>query len=328
MLGCDGRLRSERAVRMAQSVHGGGNRLTDALDEHLHQGMAQIVGGSSKKNVPHGHRDSKGAHHVALRFAQLQHAELGDEGGSHAALDNAHEGLDAAQLVGLLAVAGAFKLAKLDELVAEAVPLIEQPEGGAAQVVGAHRGKLVKRCALGGIDKVLLVEERMCAQLLQTFGLSEDACIDFALSEGFLDLCGLHLLYAQVELGVLAREAGEEARNEIGGDGGQHAYAESACERAASLVDALAQAARLSKHLLGVLHDDLPHIGQSERLLLAVENFSSQFLFELLHHGTERGLRHVAGLGGFQEVAMLRHGNDIFELLKRHDESWISYLQS
>ena len=71
--------------------------------------------------------------------------------------------------------------------------------------------------------------------------------------------------------------------------------------------------AGLFQHALGLLDDLLAQRRDLYGGLGAFEQRDAQLFFQLLHGDRQRGLRHVAALGGASEVALLGQGYDITE---------------
>src|SRR5690606_12269714 len=74
---------------------------------------------------------------------------------------------------------------------------------------------------------------------------------------------------------------------------------------------------RLIEHRLHLLNQPLPLVGKQNRLFGAIEDYSAELFFELLDLHAERGLGHVALLGGLREAPKPMHGKNVFQLSER-----------
>ena len=174
------------------------------------------------------------------------------------------------------------------------------------------------RVALGDVDIKLLIVECAELQFVEAVDARQNARVDALLGYGAAHLGRLHLHYADVHVGMVAEQRGEEARQQVGRYGGQHAHGECARQRFPLLEGRIAQAARPAQHLLGAAY----HLGARTRgldgLTPAVEDAQAQFILQLLYHRTKRGLGHLAVVRRAGEVLEAPHSHDIFQLLQCH----------
>ena len=99
-------------------------------------------------NFARGNRNGKRTNERSLLIGELQGAQFGDESGAHATLDDAHEGFDATEVVGPLTAESCFEMTEADQLIAEAMSFVEQPQRYFAQIGGTHRIAGVQFAAL------------------------------------------------------------------------------------------------------------------------------------------------------------------------------------
>ena len=146
-------------LHLLQLEHVFGNGLLNFGNDERAQVSAHKVFGIDHGDFAHGDGDGEGPNQFFLFFAQLQHGQLRYEGHAFSALHHAHECLDAAQRIGLLALFRLFELAKFHSLVAKTVALIKHPQVLAFEVGCADDTMLCQRVALGHITKKLLKKQ-------------------------------------------------------------------------------------------------------------------------------------------------------------------------
>ena len=108
-------------------------------------------------NLPRRARYGKGAHQLALLRAELRDGQFGDKSHPVAALYHAHECLEAPQAVGRLVYLYLLALTESHQLVAKAMPLVEQPEAFVVDVGRAQERILEDGFARRDVAKELLI---------------------------------------------------------------------------------------------------------------------------------------------------------------------------
>ena len=165
------------------------------------------------------------------------------------------------------------------------------------------------------VGQKLLIEERRLHIVVHIVEAHQDGGIELAPVEGTLDVGSLHLHHADVGLGVLALQAGEEPGQQIWGYGGQDAQTESACQRVALFVHDVVDAVGSHQHLPCLLYHFAAYLGGNHLLRRAFKYLHAQFGFQLLYHGAQRGLGDPTMLGGTGEMAKPIYRHNIFHLL-------------
>ena len=255
------------------------------------------------------------ANETELILIELRQRQLGDERYPLAMLHDAHERLDAAQRISLLAARGRLQATELHELVAEAVTLIEQPEVFVGEVSDLDAVLGEQRVLLRNVSQEALGIKRMLDEVVEAVDIRHDGGIEVAVGQRPFDVGRLQFHHAGVELRVLIHQLREELRNEVGRYGRQNTHGERSGEGAFLLFHSLFDAARLMQHLLGLLNHRPAIACGHDRLTSTVEDLHAEFGFQLLYHRAERGLRHVAGKGRFGEVAIAVERQYVFQLL-------------
>ena len=124
----DACLGSHPLLSVVELQHFAWHALAYALCQYVGDACAHKVGWGDEYDLACGNGQGEGSYQLALRGSQLLQGQFGYEGDAQPGFDHAHEGFDAPQRVAAPARCGRFQTAKADQLVAEAVAFVEQPE--------------------------------------------------------------------------------------------------------------------------------------------------------------------------------------------------------
>ena len=126
-------------------------------------------------------------------------------------------------MIGKLAGARRLHLAEAYQLVAEAMPFVEQPKLFAVQVGGAYYLIIIKSIFACYVCKELFIKQRCLAELFHSRQACHDTCVYLPALQSLLDVLRLHLRYADIQFGIFLHQLRKEARQQIRGDGGKYA---------------------------------------------------------------------------------------------------------
>ena len=89
--------------------------------------MADELAVRHQRDPTRGTREREATHQLAARSVQLLYSELRDEGHALPLLHEVHEGLETTAAIVELLARVVLEVAELRQLVAEAMPLVQQP---------------------------------------------------------------------------------------------------------------------------------------------------------------------------------------------------------
>lgn len=112
---------------VVQFQHVFGHAAFYCIYEHVEHGMPYEALCRHHDNLSCRYGDGEGAYQFSLPVGKLRQGKFGYESYALAVLNHAHECLYAPQAICCLACACLLKVAEFYQLVAEAVPLVEQP---------------------------------------------------------------------------------------------------------------------------------------------------------------------------------------------------------
>jgi len=121
---------------------------------------------------------------------------------------------------------------------------------------------------------------------------------------------------AQLDLGMIEAEPGEQARHEVL-RGADHADGDAAAAQALEVVHRLLGIVHLAQHARGVLVEAQARLGQLQALADAVEQRQFQRQLELLDLHRDRRLAQVQFLARAHEAALARHRAEDLQLPER-----------
>ncbi len=111
-----------------------------------------------------------------------------------------------------------------------------------------------------------------------------------------------------------------QAGQQVGADGVNHAEPELSRQRVLALLRDFGQDLRLLKYDIGLVDDLLTDLGNANFVLrTALEQAHVQLFLEFFDRDTERGLADETGLGRLAEVIFLGYRNDVTEFGQSHD---------
>ena len=195
-----------------QTEHLFGHGFLDMFYQYLRERMADEVLVRDEVNLTRGARNGKRTHQFALRVTELERGELGDKSHPEAAFHHVHKGFQASHVIGRLVDFHLLALAKAHQLVAKAMPFVEEPKPFVANVGGADDIVLEDRFIARDITKEFFVVKARAAKVLFRRLVGNDGGIDFPFREGGQCRCRLHLLDADIKLLVLFGNMLQKAR--------------------------------------------------------------------------------------------------------------------
>ena len=277
--------------------------------------MADKVAGGQQDHLPRGNGKGKRTHQLLLLHRQLFKGQFGDEGHPLSSLHHAHEGLDAPQRIGLLGLTGGRQVTELHQLVAEAMPFVQEPQRLPFEVGGTDGGAVEQSIPARDIDHELLVVERGLHVSFRFGQTDEDGRIEDSLAQGLTDFLRLQFHHPQVGLGMFLAQPGEEPGQQVGSDGGQYSQPERAAQGMLLLLHQFLDPGRSGQHFFGLLYHLLSDPRRHHLLGGTLEQFHPQLGLQFLNHGTQCGLGHPTLFGrlGKMPVAIDRHY--VFQLL-------------
>jgi hypothetical protein len=197
--------------------------------------------------------------------------------------------------------------ADLQHMVAEAMPVAQQQHGLLLERFGAQAVPLRQGVAGGYCDAEGFVVERCQRQSGVREGLGQDGAVQFAGAQHLEQLDGEVFLQHQRHLRCALDDLAHQLRQQVGADGVDDPEAQRAGQRIAAALGDLPHRGGLLQHRLGLAHQLLAQRGHRDLVAAALEDLHVELFLELLDGHAERGLRHMAGLGGTAEVQLAGH---------------------
>ena len=143
----------------AETKHLLGNGLADHLAQAVDDGVTHVVAMVHQRDAACRTRQRKGADEFALLGAQRLRRQLRHERHAIALLNEVHKRLQAPTAITEALIGGILQVAELHELVAEAVPFVQEPKLVAPDFSRADRRLFEKLGATGHIAEEFLEEE-------------------------------------------------------------------------------------------------------------------------------------------------------------------------
>ena len=143
----------------AETKHLLGNGLADHLAQAVDDGVTHVVAVMHQCDAACRTRQSKGANKLALLGTQRLRSQLRHERHAIALLDEVHKRLQAPTAITEALIGRILQVTELHELVAEAVPFVQEPKLVAPDFSRADRRLFEKLGATGHIAEEFLEEE-------------------------------------------------------------------------------------------------------------------------------------------------------------------------
>ena len=302
----------------AETKHLLGDGLADHLAQAVDDGVTHVVAVVHQRDAACRTRQRKGADEFALLGAQRLHRQLRHERHTIALLDEVHERLQAPTAITEALIGGILQVAELHELVAEAVPFVQEPKLVASDFGRADRGLLEELGATGHVAKEFLEEELTIDEQLIFRCRGDQRNIDLPREQAGDALAGLELRDRDLQIGEMLAQQRQDERQEIGCDSRQDAKAKRPREGLLLLADDLLDLCDLQEDNRGLIEDATSDCRRDDGLVATVKDLNPEFILELLDHRAERRLGNLTKVGGPPKVAELIQCLDILELLYIH----------
>lgn len=230
----------------------------------------------------------------------LAHGKFRHDGDPHAGGDHCERGFELAAFEFQIE---AVQVADGEGLSGEAVAIAQVDEGFRVQVGRARRrvgrGERVSRGdgeQQGFAEKPADVERPFFPVLRGD--IAEDGELDGTVHEQLDEAAGFRFADLDIDFRIGITKGPEQAREQIGRDGGNHAEDDAAFVGVAALRETLAQDFRFVEDARGVLQQDLAGRGCLDAARLAVDEWFAEFLFQQAQLLAQRRLGDPAALGG------------------------------
>ena len=308
----------------AKTKHLLGDGLADHLAQAVNDGVTHIVAVVHQRDAACRTRQRKGADKLALLSAQRLRRQLRHERHAITLLDEVHERLQAPTAITEALIGGILQVAELHELVAEAVPFVQEPKLVATDFGRADRRLLKELGATRHIAKEFLEEELTIDEQLIFRCRGDQRDIDLPREQAGDALAGLELRDRDLQIGEMLAQQRQDERQEIGCDGRQDTEAKRPRERLLFLANDLLDLCDLQEDNRGLIEDATSDCRRDDGLVATIEDLDPEFILELLDHRAERRLGDLTKVGGPPKVAELIQSLDILELLYIHKRRDIS----
>ena len=126
------------------------------------------------------------------------------------------------------------------------------------------------------------------------------------------------LVQHELQVGQRLAKFRHHSRQQIGPDRGDQGHLELAGERIGVVAGESDDFVALIQHAAGAHHDFSADLGELYILRLALDQFDSEVVLELLELGRQSGLAHEGTLGRLAEMARIGQRHQIFEVLEIH----------
>lgn len=311
-------LHLDEVLAGAETKHLLGDGLADHLAQAVDDGVTHVVAVVHQRDAACRTRQRKGANKLALLGAQRLRRQLRHERHAIALLDEVHERLQAPTAITEALIGGILQVAELHELVAEAVPFVQEPKLVATDFGRADRRLLKELGATRHIAKEFLEEELTIDKQLIFRCRGDQRNIDLPREQAGDALAGLELRDRDLQIGEMLAQQRQDKWQEIGCDSRQDAEAKRPRECLLLLADDLLDLRDLQEDNRGLIEDATSDCRRDDGLVATVKDLNPEFILELLDHRAERRLGNLTKVGGPPKVAELIQSLDILELLYIH----------
>ena len=235
-----------------------------------------------------------------------------------------HEGLQTPTAVAEALIGRILQVTELHELVAEAVPFVQEPKLVAPDFGRADRRLLKELGATGHIAEEFLEEELTIDEQLIFRSRGDQRDIDLPREQAGDALAGLELRDRDLQIGEMLAQQRQNEWQEIRCDGRQDTEAKRPREGLLLFANDLLDLCNLQENDGGLVEDATSDGRRDDGLVATVKDLDPEFILELLDHRAERRLGDLTKVGGPPEVAELIQGLYILELLYIHKRRDIS----
>ena len=302
----------------AETKHLLGDGLADHLTQAVDDGVTHIVAVMHQRDTARRTRQRKGANKLALLGTQRLRSQLRHERHAIALLDEVHKRLQAPTAITEALIGRILQVTELHELVAEAVPFVQEPKLVAPDF-GRADGRLLKELgATRHIAEEFLEEELTIDEQLIFRCRGDQRDIDLPREQAGDALAGLELRDRDLQIRKMLAQQRQDEWQEIGCDSRQDTEAKRPRECLLLLANDLLDLCDLQEDDSSLVEDTTSDCGRDDGLMATVEDLDTEFVLELLDHRAERRLGNLTKVGGPPEVAELIQSLDILELLYVH----------
>ena len=164
----------------------------------------------------------------------------------------------------------------------------------------------------------LLAEQRLALQVVVVHRQREQADVELTGAQPFVHHGALLLDEQQLEVGEALVQGGHDVGQQVGRQGGEQPEAKRARLGVGGPAGDVADVVGLAQHHPGTFHDRLADVGQHDLPGAALDQLHAELVLQLLQLGRQRRLADEARLGGATEVAVVRNGDQVPEVLQVH----------
>ena len=205
----------------AETKHLLGDGLADHLTQAVDDGVTHIVAVMHQRDAACRARERKGTNKLTLLGTQRLRSQLRHERHAIALLDEVHKRLQAPTAVAEALIGRILQVTELHELVAEAVPFVQEPKLVASNL-GRADGRLLKEFGATGHVAEEFLEEELTIDEQLVFRSRGDQCdIDLPREQAGDALAGLELRDRDLQIGEMLAKQRQDEWQEIGCDGRQ-----------------------------------------------------------------------------------------------------------
>ena len=312
-------LRLDEVLARAETKHLLGDGLADHLAQAVDDGVTHVVAVVHQRDAACRTRQRKGADEFALLGAQRLRRQLRHERHAITLLDEVHKRLQAPTAITEALIGRILQVTELHELVAEAVPFVQEPKLVATDFGRADRRLFEKLGATGHIAEEFLEKELTIDKQLIFRCRGDQRDIDLPREQAGDALAGLELRDRDLQIGEMLAQQRQDEWQEIGCDGRQDTEAKRPREGLLLFANDLLDLRDLQENDGGLVEDATSDCRRDDGLVATVEDLDAELILELLDHRAERRLGDLTKVGGPPEVTELIQSLYILELLYIHE---------
>jgi hypothetical protein len=145
-----------------------------------------------------------------------------------------------------------------------------------------------------------------------------DRDLEVPLDQLLLELARARIDDLELDAGVAALHTADEVDELVRRDRAHHPELQRGFLQLDEVEGLAPRLARLAVDLLEIGLHHAPELGQVRVRALAMEQRPAELALEELDRPRQRGLRHVAALGGAREVELVRDGEEVADLVHLH----------
>ncbi len=244
--------------------------------------------------------------------AFLRDADLGQQRQPHAVGDHLHERGEARGAEGVDLPEAAIG----QRLVAQAVALLEQQQAVRFEERGAGAHARLRPPPLGHGKEELVVEEPHRFEIGFVDWQRQHENVEPPFTEFRQQHARLRFAHMQFEIGMPRLQRHQQLREQVGGDGGDHAEPQRPGKQRPALARVVGEILHLAQDAGGAPRHFLAGFREGRALRPPLDQLEAQRLFEVLDLHREGGLRDRTVLRRFAEVAEPRQRLEVAQLLE------------